>query len=639
VALMILRRITLERYACFGSAEFEFRRGMNLLSGGNDAGKSLLLASLPAALFGVEHGSRMRSWGETLSCRVTVLFEGADRGVRLTRDLETNLVRLEESGSDGVWRDCFAGKVAVAGASAERITYFGHLQRLFHPCDEASLRALLDAIHPEVVFSADGLLAAGLLSGVGCTGGAATMVAPIASAGQRQQELADLENELAEGRGEYRKGEEYLAWIRKRWETDGKGSGKTVKSSAGKSAARDQVALERQRDDLQAELRKQGLPARLPADLPALFDKAEGLRQELAALQLELTPLQRRRQALVMPGILWVLLTTLAGLAASAAAFWVKVPWFLPLAAGCCALLLLVWGVYLVRLSRARAVRDALDQEVSAVEARRAEALVRQGELAEQFEAYGLPSTPVEMVKLQQACRRNQELLDRYRELCLQSGGEPDAPPAAGQTTAASQHLRPEDLPDAEARLAELGESLRRREARLQVLRDGTATVEVAAPLPSAASPVLKEHELLRSIGQQLERLTAGRYHELRLEEGLLCLEAAPGRWAAPTACSRGTAACLTLAVRMAVSLECGDRLPLPVDDLPAQLDAKRHAAALRALERFALDHQLLLASCDEELAKRAARERWHVIGLDTRQSGPSVATEEKADAGQMHLL
>ena len=91
---MILRRITLERYACFGSAEFEFRRGMNLVSGGNDAGKSLLLAALPAALFGVEHGSRLRSWGETLSCRVTLHFEGPDGGARLTRDLETNLVRL-----------------------------------------------------------------------------------------------------------------------------------------------------------------------------------------------------------------------------------------------------------------------------------------------------------------------------------------------------------------------------------------------------------------------------------------------------------------------------------------------------------------------------------------------------------------
>ena len=73
---MMLRRITLERYGCFGAAEFEFRRGMNLISGGNDSGKTLLLKAIPAALCGVEHGLRMRSWGDLLSCRVSLLFEG-----------------------------------------------------------------------------------------------------------------------------------------------------------------------------------------------------------------------------------------------------------------------------------------------------------------------------------------------------------------------------------------------------------------------------------------------------------------------------------------------------------------------------------------------------------------------------------
>lgn len=633
---MILRRITLERYACFGSAEFEFRRGMNLVSGGNDAGKSLLLAALPAALFGVEHGSRLRSWGETLSCRVTLHFEGPDGGARLTRDLETNLVRLEECRTDGVWRDCFAGRVPVAGATGERAAYLEQLERLLPSGGEVPLRAVLDAIRPEAVLSADGLLAAGLFAAPDREN---KSVATVATAEQRQREIAALESGLAADRSEYQKGQDYLAWIRKRWEADGKFGGKTAKPGAGKSVSRNQAALERQRDALQEELRQQGLPARLPADLPDLFDKAEGLRQELAALQLELTPLQRRRQALVMPGILWLLLTSLACLAAPGAAFWLKAPWLVPLAAGCGALLLLVWGTYLVRLSRARAVRDGLDQELGVAEAKRSEALTRQSELAEQFEAYRLPSAPVEMVKLQQAWRRNEELLGRYRDICLQLGDEPAAAPTAGQTTAADQHLRPEDLPEAEARLAEMGESLRCREARLQALRDGTASAAVDQSPAPAASPVLKEHELLCGIGQQLERLTAGRYREVRLEEGLLRLEAAPGRWAAPAACSRGTAACLTLAVRMALCQGYGDRLPLPVDDLPAQLDPKRRAAALRALERFALDHQLLLASCDEDLAKRAARERWQVISLDARRAGASVTTEERTDAGQMHLL
>jgi recombinational DNA repair ATPase RecF len=89
----------------------------------------------------------------------------------------------------------------------------------------------------------------------------------------------------------------------------------------------------------------------------------------------------------------------------------------------------------------------------------------------------------------------------------------------------------------------------------------------------------------------------------------------------------------------MALCQERGSRLPLPVDDLTTQLDPKRRQAAQRTLERFALDHQLLLATSDEELVKRASRERWHVLNLEGRQSGQSTGSEEKADAGQMHLL
>jgi hypothetical protein len=175
---------------------------MNLVSGGNDAGKSLLLAALPSVLFGVDHGSRLRSWGETLSCRVTVLFEGVERGVRLARDLETNLVRLEECGADGAWRDCFAAVVPVAGGSAERTAYFEQLERLFQAGGETTLRAMLDAVHAETVFSAEGHLAEGLLRKNDRASEAAAPV-PDVTTEQRQQEIAALEIELATDRGEY----------------------------------------------------------------------------------------------------------------------------------------------------------------------------------------------------------------------------------------------------------------------------------------------------------------------------------------------------------------------------------------------------------------------------------------------------
>jgi uncharacterized protein YhaN len=125
----------------------------------------------------------------------------------------------------------------------------------------------------------------------------------------------------------------------------------------------------------------------------------------------------------------------------------------------------------------------------------------------------------------------------------------------------------------------------------------------------------------------------------VRLVDGRLRLEAAPGQWVPPAACSRGTVDALLLALRMALAQASGVRLPLTVDDLPAALDSQRRQATLRTLERFASDHQVLLASHDEELAKRAARERWPVVNLNLSQVSQAVARKEEVDAGQLHLL
>lgn len=639
---MILRRVTLERYGCFGSTEFEFRRGLNLISGGNETGKSLLLSALPAAMLGVEHGTRLRSWGDTLNCRVTLLFEGADRRVRLARDLENNLVRLEESTADGAWQECFAGKVSPGAATADRSGYFEHLERLLSIQGEPLQRAILDAVNPEASLHADGCLADGLLAAVTGAGAsdppAAATVSLTIDNEQRQQEMAALEAELAVDRDEYRKGQEYLAWIRKRWESDGKKPQAAGKPASAKGVAKNEASLERKRDELLEKLRAQGLPPQLPANLPSMFETAEGLRQELAALQLELTPLQRRKSTIILPGAAWPLLATLAGLAAAGAAYWQKLSWWLPLAGGCGALLLLAWGVFLVRRSRASAELNALEQELQAVEAKRAEALARQADLAEQFEAFGLPSTPVEMVKLQQLYRRNEELIGRYRDICAQLGGEVTGAAGAEMNKARDRHLQPDEFPEAEARLAEMAESLRQREARLAALRNGTATAASVASVPPGPSR-WSEKQFLQAVGQHLERLTAGRHSEVRLDEERLRLEAAPGRWAAPAACSRGTSETLVLAIRLACCQMIGGALPLPIDDLPAHLDAKRRQAALRTLERFAVDHQLLLASCDEELARRAVRERWHVVKLTQPSTEQPARNEEADDAGQLHLL
>jgi hypothetical protein len=624
---MILRRITLERYGCFGAGEFEFRRGLNLVCGSNESGKSLLLAVLPAVVLGTEHGARLRSWGDSLSCKAALLFANGDRNVRLTRELESNLVRLEEGSADGQWHECFSGRLPPHGNSADHERYYDQLQRLFGVSGEPLLRALLDAGQGTQLLDGDGSLTGGLAEALVEDG--APVPSPAAeqpaAAAARQAEIAALESELRADRAEYQKGEEYLAWIRKRWDE------RSDRPRAAGKAPADQgrLALEQQRSKLAAELQKLGVPARLPADLTGLFAVAEDLRQELAVLQQELTPLQRSRQGVAMPGSIWPLLATLVAVALPGSAFLFASPWLIMLAGAGGALLLLAWGLYLVRLRRARGVRAGLDRDIQGVESKREAALARQAELAERFEALGLPSAPVEMVKLQQLCRRHQELLDTYRELCDQLGS--DTPEATDD-----RHLRPEELPDAERRLALLRDSLQRREHRLRALQGGQTGLQAAAAL--AVAPLAMKN-LAPAIGQLLERLTCGRYREVRLVEGRLRLEAAPGQWVPPAACSRGTVDALLLALRLALAQVSGARLPLPVDDLPAALDGQRRQATLRTLERFAADHQVLLASYDEELAKRAARERWPVVNLNLSQANQAAARKEDADAGQLHLL
>jgi uncharacterized protein YhaN len=285
-----------------------------------------------------------------------------------------------------------------------------------------------------------------------------------------------------------------------------------------------------------------------------------------------------------------------------------------------------------------------LDREIQAAESKRAQVLARQSELAERFEALGLPSTPVEMVKLQQLCQRNHALLERYREVCAQLGGGSPPLPVPGGEPLADRHLRPEELPEAEQRLAELQASLRQREQRLQALRTGRTGAPPAAPVAPVAPvapPGLPDADTLLPLAAQLlDRLTGGRYREVRLVDGRLHLEAAPGQWVPAVACGRGTVDALGLALRLAVWQTSAARLPLPVDELPATFDARRRLAALRTLESCAITQQVVLASADDELTKRARRERWHVIKLKSGQEGRQpLGGKETGDAGQLHLL
>ncbi len=257
------------------------------------------------------------------------------------------------------------------------------------------------------------------------------------------------------------------------------------------------------------------------------------------------------------------------------------------------------------------------------------------------------------------------------RELAvLDERRERDRPPVANL-------LPPEALPEAEEKLAALGESLRQREQTLLELTRQEAALQgelghleeieeegerlkereerlvrrkdalaVAFDLLAGAVDEFRRTYLdhfAAEIGHYLQMTTHGRYDGIRLGEDFsLQLPTRAGGWQPAEHFSRGTVDGIYLAVRLALTrhLSQGRHLPLFLDDPLVNLDRLRLAETLKALERLGAEHQIILFTHDENLARRAARDRWHVVPLEEVRSGASAKAEERSeDAGQLYLL
>ena len=87
---MILRSLELKSFGRFNDKTFEFRRGMNLVVGANEAGKSTMMASIPAVLFGLRDKQRYQPWGSQQGCQAVLQFEqftGIDAPVEIMRQV------------------------------------------------------------------------------------------------------------------------------------------------------------------------------------------------------------------------------------------------------------------------------------------------------------------------------------------------------------------------------------------------------------------------------------------------------------------------------------------------------------------------------------------------------------------------
>ena len=140
---MMLRSVELKNFGCFGERSFEFRRGLNLVAGPNESGKSTLLEAIPAVLFGVCDKKRFRPWGQPELCAATLVLEKNDRTLKIERDILTDEVVLTEV--DGFHQPLyrFEGHVPPGGRSPEQAEYLGKVGRFFGLAREEEFRASL----------------------------------------------------------------------------------------------------------------------------------------------------------------------------------------------------------------------------------------------------------------------------------------------------------------------------------------------------------------------------------------------------------------------------------------------------------------------------------------------------------------
>jgi DNA repair exonuclease SbcCD ATPase subunit len=721
---MILRSVELENFGRFRGQVIEFRRGMNLVIGPNEAGKSTLSEAVPAVLFGTDRLERFQPWGRSV-CSASLFFEGPGRTIQVKRNLVTDEVELVEKDDLYHVLSQFSGKVPLRGRSATCREYRALIESLLGISDERLFRATYFFGHHPQEWSGEELAQKlrSLVSGTAETDYATildelldehfqlTSDNPWGRDKQKDREyeevcqqlaeqgetapalsvpvfveidnLADtdapikkLADELADDREEYEKGLRYVEHVRKRLNEKPEGSSPAVvekKPEAGKPPVG--------KGSLSDQLVAVGLPPGLPRELPEVLSEAAKIRQELAALQQPIALLNSREKKI--PLVPWLALCGVSVfLGATAAVAWWRSfqPFWIPLGslAGCA--LLLSWGGwrYMVRkkaLDECRKERNRLDQKKLAAQK-------MQAELSERCEALRLPSSAIDLVRLQKLVSKHHKLLEAW----WKHGDSPVAGDEVNEGTSTSVCEEIHDAGDStefedteqelrqlDARMAEFAEELKNKELRLHELKSqarqsssaqhtGATTDE--SPLYKRKLALEERITILRKAitlladavdefgrahlaglneeaSKLFSKITGGRYPALKLDENMTPSVHVDGRrWMSVENFSRGTTDAVYLALRVALAKvrDDGRSLPLMLDDPFVHLDQKRLTTTLNLVDLASADGQLILFSHNLDLGKRAARERWHVVPLNVDSVG-TIIEEGGEHAGQLHLL
>lgn len=743
---MILRSVELESFGRFRGQTVEFRRGMNLVIGPNEAGKSTLAEAVPAVLFGTDRLERFKPWGRNV-CSAALFFEGRGRTVQIKRNLITDDVELLEKDDLYHILSQFSGKVPLRGRSASCREYRALLESLLGVADEGLFRATYFFGHHPQEWSGKELAQKlrTLVSGsaetdyaeilddlldehfqltrnnpwgrdkkrdreyenicrqVAKEGGAEAVpvFVEIDNSADIKIEMDKISGELENDRQEYEKGRLYIeSFRRQRVERPKKEFIEEETSTVVEKQSKDQKAPSSKNRGgpandaaLSEQLVAVGLPQNPPPELPELLAEAAQIRQELAAFQKPFSALNSREKKI--PTVPWIVLLSLSILlAAGTAVVWWQSFYFqwIALGGGVCCTLLLGWGGW-QHIARKRALDDC-QNERNRLDQKKHEVQKRQAFLSERCEAFGLPSSAVDLVRLQKLVTVNHDLLESWWRQGVPSAADPevcqnesvsddggasahnnisegDEEPGEVSSSISAEDER--ELRQLESRMAEFEAELKQKESRLQELQlqlealsmgknsqvetTGTALQCRKRELEDRIVVLRKAVNLLagavdefgrlhlaglnKEVSKLLGKITGGRYTAVRLDEDMApSLQVDGRRWVSAEHFSKGTVDAVYLALRIALAKvrDDGRSLPLMLDDPFVHLDRKRLTTALNMVDLASADGQLILFSHNLDLGKRAARERWHVVSLD---GGAADTTQEEGGdhAGQLHLL
>jgi DNA repair exonuclease SbcCD ATPase subunit len=550
---MILRSIELENFGRFRGQTVEFRRGLNLVIGPNEAGKSTIAEAVPAVLFGTDRLERFKPWGRNV-CSASLFFEGRGHTVEVKRNLLTDDVELVEKDDLYHVRSQFSGKAPFRGRSASCREYRELLEKLIGVADERLFRATYFFGHQPQSWSGDELalklrtLVSGTaeadyaeildtlleehfqltrsspwgrdkqrdreyetvcqqLSEQGDEGAVPVFVEidnPARDDSQvaLDEEISALTGELEFERQEYEKGQRYIERFRQQADINEE---KFEPPAKIESVKVEPVKVEPVKEErpgtkktLAEKLTAAGLPPSLTPQLPEVLSAAAEIRQELAALQQPFSILHGREKKI--PQIPWMVIGCLLVLfvTLSAVAFWqpfFKTP--LLTVVGVCSVALLVWVSW--RQINRNKILEQCRKERGLLEQKKGVAQQRQAELSERCDALGLPSSAVDLVRLQKLVMTHRTLLDQYWSATDSDGPEVgtgtevvDREPSSRDATKSvleknllKDDEAAEELRQLEARLADFAANLQEKETRLQLLQ---AQLKSSMPSPGAAA-------------------------------------------------------------------------------------------------------------------------------------------------------